>query len=47
MPAVTCICPSHKLHLVGMILRLDFTYSSNNWGVGLPPKEKNEKSWPL
>ncbi|KAI5346028.1 hypothetical protein L3X38_013907 [Prunus dulcis] len=27
--------------------RLDFTYSSNNWGVGLPPKEKNEKSWPL
>ncbi|PON33464.1 Glycoside hydrolase [Parasponia andersonii] len=27
--------------------RLDFTYNSNNWGVGLPPKEKNEKSWPL
>ncbi|XP_050385000.1 pullulanase 1, chloroplastic isoform X1 [Argentina anserina] len=27
--------------------RIDFTYSSNNWGVGLPPKEKNEKSWPL
>ncbi|KAF5729467.1 hypothetical protein HS088_TW21G01633 [Tripterygium wilfordii] len=27
--------------------RLDFTYSSNNWGVGLPPKEKNEKTWPL
>ncbi|KAM1161934.1 hypothetical protein ACFX13_001081 [Malus domestica] len=27
--------------------RLDFTYSSNNWGVGLPPKEKNEHSWPL
>lgn len=27
--------------------RLDFTYNSNNWGVGLPPQEKNEKSWPL
>ncbi|GMH07890.1 hypothetical protein Nepgr_009730 [Nepenthes gracilis] len=27
--------------------RLDFSYSSNNWGVGLPPKEKNEHNWPL
>ncbi|KAI3748562.1 hypothetical protein L6452_11718 [Arctium lappa] len=27
--------------------RLDFSYSSNNWGVGLPPKGKNEKSWPI
>ncbi|KAM7268571.1 hypothetical protein ACFE04_010737 [Oxalis oulophora] len=27
--------------------RLDFTYNSNNWGVGLPPKEKNEWNWPL
>lgn len=27
--------------------RLDFTYNSNNWGVGLPPKAKNEKNWPL
>eukprot|EP00252_Welwitschia_mirabilis_P015406 TRINITY_DN3386_c0_g2_i1.p1 TRINITY_DN3386_c0_g2~~TRINITY_DN3386_c0_g2_i1.p1 ORF type:complete len:1084 (+),score=223.69 TRINITY_DN3386_c0_g2_i1:71-3253(+) len=27
--------------------RLDFTYESNNWGVGLPPKSKNEKNWPL
>jgi pullulanase len=27
--------------------RLDFTYQSNNWGVGLPPKEKNEANWPL
>ncbi|XP_073018670.1 pullulanase 1, chloroplastic isoform X2 [Primulina eburnea] len=27
--------------------RLDFSYSSNNWGVGLPPKEKNERNWPL
>ncbi|CAJ2629361.1 unnamed protein product [Trifolium pratense] len=27
--------------------RLDFTYNSNNWGVGLPPQEKNEKSWPI
>ncbi|KAK4492975.1 hypothetical protein RD792_000302, partial [Penstemon davidsonii] len=27
--------------------RLDFSYNSNNWGVGLPPKEKNERHWPL
>ncbi|KAK4367082.1 hypothetical protein RND71_014962 [Anisodus tanguticus] len=27
--------------------RLDFNYNSNNWGVGLPPKEKNERNWPL
>ncbi|XP_078166703.1 limit dextrinase isoform X1 [Carex rostrata] len=27
--------------------RLDFTYETNNWGVGLPPKEKNEHNWPL
>uniref|UniRef100_A0A1J3ES24 Pullulanase 1, chloroplastic n=1 Tax=Noccaea caerulescens TaxID=107243 RepID=A0A1J3ES24_NOCCA len=27
--------------------RLDFSYQSNNWGVGLPPKGKNEHSWPL
>ncbi|KAK3023072.1 hypothetical protein RJ639_043087 [Escallonia herrerae] len=27
--------------------RLDFSYSSNNWGVGLPPKEKSENNWPL
>lgn len=27
--------------------RLDFSYNSNNWGVGLPPKGKNEKNWPL
>ncbi|XP_010267259.1 PREDICTED: pullulanase 1, chloroplastic isoform X2 [Nelumbo nucifera] len=27
--------------------RLDFSYNTNNWGVGLPPKEKNEKNWPL
>ncbi|XP_061362287.1 pullulanase 1, chloroplastic [Gastrolobium bilobum] len=27
--------------------RIDFTYNYNNWGVGLPPQEKNEKNWPL
>ncbi|CAH9098703.1 unnamed protein product [Cuscuta epithymum] len=27
--------------------RLDFSYNSNNWGAGLPPKEKNEQNWPL
>ncbi|XP_038979468.1 pullulanase 1, chloroplastic isoform X2 [Phoenix dactylifera] len=27
--------------------RLDFSFESNNWGVGLPPREKNEKNWPL
>jgi pullulanase len=26
--------------------KLDFTYASNNWGVGLPPGE-NEPNWPL
>ncbi|XP_056684063.1 pullulanase 1, chloroplastic isoform X2 [Spinacia oleracea] len=27
--------------------RLDFSYNSNNWGVGLPPKDHNESNWPL
>lgn len=27
--------------------RLDFSYNCNNWGVGLPPREKNQKNWPL
>lgn len=27
--------------------RLDFTYNSNNWGVGLPPKDHNESKWPF
>lgn len=27
--------------------RLDFTYKSNNWGVGLPPKEKNGSKWEI
>ncbi|CAI9091194.1 OLC1v1026154C1 [Oldenlandia corymbosa var. corymbosa] len=27
--------------------RLDFSYNSNNWGVGLPPRGKNEHNWPL
>lgn len=27
--------------------RLDFSYESNNWGVGLPPKGKNGEKWPL
>ncbi|XP_044462126.1 pullulanase 1, chloroplastic isoform X2 [Mangifera indica] len=27
--------------------RLDFTCNSNNWAVGLPPKQKNEHNWPL
>ncbi len=27
--------------------RLDFTYQSNNWGVGLPPEEKNGSNWPI
>lgn len=25
--------------------RLDFTYESNNWGIGLPPKGKNGSKW--
>jgi pullulanase-type alpha-1,6-glucosidase len=27
--------------------RLDFTYQSNNWGVGLPPAETNADNYPL
>ncbi|KAJ1270053.1 hypothetical protein BS78_06G025000 [Paspalum vaginatum] len=27
--------------------KIDFTYETNNWGVGLPPREKNEGNWPL
>lgn len=27
--------------------RLDFTYQSNNWGVGLPPAPDNSANWPL
>jgi pullulanase len=27
--------------------RLDFTYRSNNWGVGLPPAESNRPNWDL
>ena len=27
--------------------RLDFTYTSNNWGVGLPPSRDNAEQWPV
>jgi pullulanase len=27
--------------------RLDFTYQSNNWGVGLPIADKNESKWDI
>ena len=27
--------------------KLDFSYQSNNFGVGLPPAAKNEAAWPL
>jgi pullulanase len=27
--------------------RLDFTYLTNNWGVGLPPAGDNQSNWPL
>jgi pullulanase-type alpha-1,6-glucosidase len=27
--------------------KLDWTYNSNNWGVGLPPARDNESNWPL
>jgi pullulanase len=27
--------------------KLDFTYNSNNWGVGLPPAGDNQANWPL
>eukprot|EP00850_Spirogloea_muscicola_P008399 SM000044S16046 [mRNA] locus=s44:698015:706548:+ [translate_table: standard] len=27
--------------------KLDYSYESNNFGVGLPPKGKNESKWPI
>ena len=27
--------------------RLDFTYGSNNWGVGLPMQDVNGDNWPI
>ena len=27
--------------------RLDFTYATNNWGVGLPPARDNQSNWPV
>jgi len=27
--------------------RLDFSYQTNNWGVGLPVADKNERNWPI
>ncbi|HEX2061744.1 MAG TPA: pullulanase-type alpha-1,6-glucosidase, partial [Thermoanaerobaculia bacterium] len=27
--------------------RLDFTYTTNNWGVGLPPAGDNQSNWPI
>jgi pullulanase len=27
--------------------KLDFTYATNNWGVGLPPAWANESNWPV
>lgn len=27
--------------------QLDFSYRTNNWGVGLPPGAENEANWPL
>jgi pullulanase-type alpha-1,6-glucosidase len=27
--------------------KLDFSYSSNNWGVGVPPARDNQSNWPI
>jgi pullulanase/glycogen debranching enzyme len=27
--------------------KLDFSYQSNNWGVGLPPEQDNGSNWPI
>src|SRR3954447_9110087 len=27
--------------------KLDFTYNTNNWGVGLPPAPDNQANWPI
>jgi len=48
VPKVTCLSITSNFDVCFfMLFRLDFTYNSNNWGVGLPPKGKNEKNWPL
>jgi pullulanase-type alpha-1,6-glucosidase len=27
--------------------RIDWTYQTNNWGVGLPPEDENRSRWPI
>jgi pullulanase len=27
--------------------KIDFTYQTNNWGVGLPPARDNQSNWPI
>ena len=42
MPCLRCGC------CVGdWFNRLDFSYQSNNFGVGLPPAAKNEATWAI
>ncbi|OAY64858.1 Pullulanase 1, chloroplastic [Ananas comosus] len=33
--------------VIGLTGWLDISYETNNWGVGLPLREKNENNWPL
>ena len=38
---------SEHMHAGDWFNRLDFSYQSNNFGVGLPPAAKNEATWPI
>ena len=35
------------MHAGDWFNRLDLSYQSNNFGVGLPPAAKNEATWPI
>ena len=35
------------MHAGDWVNKLDFSYCTNNFGVGLPPAAKNEATWPI
>ena len=40
-------CSSPPWHAGDWFNRLDFSMQSHNFGIGLPPRGKNEATWPL
>ncbi len=44
---VTLIRNPVEFHAGDWFNRLDFSYTTNNFGVGLPPAAKNEAAWPI